>query len=78
MRGCGAPEELLIDAEADDEPQSQVLPGSAVLLLVGLVIVALNLRPARPAANISDVRQYKGGSRFIDPPSDCEPARWWK
>lgn len=38
--------ELLIDAEADDEPLPQALPGSAVLLLVGLVMVALNLRPA--------------------------------
>jgi CP family cyanate transporter-like MFS transporter len=43
--GC-APEELLIDAEADNEPLPQALPGSAVLLLVGLVMVALNLRPA--------------------------------
>ncbi|MDH4568647.1 CynX/NimT family MFS transporter [Pseudomonas sp. BN414] len=40
------PEELLIDAEADDEPQPQALRGSTVLLLVGLVMVALNLRPA--------------------------------
>ncbi|MFZ6046409.1 CynX/NimT family MFS transporter [Pseudomonas sp. CR3202] len=40
------PEELLIDAEADDEPRPHALPGSAWLLLVGLVMVALNLRPA--------------------------------
>lgn len=40
------PEELLIDAEADDEPQPGALHGSTWLLLVGLVMVALNLRPA--------------------------------
>ena len=40
------PEELLIDAEADDEPQPHALHGSTWLLLVGLVMVALNLRPA--------------------------------
>ena len=40
------PEELLIDAEADDEPAPPAFSGSAWLLLAGLVMVALNLRPA--------------------------------
>lgn len=40
------PEELLIDAEADDEPAPPAIAGGAALLLVGLVLVALNPRPA--------------------------------
>ncbi|MDF0730355.1 MFS transporter [Pseudomonas entomophila] len=41
-------DELLIDAEADDEQvqQQPVLPRRPWLLLLGLVLVALNLRPA--------------------------------
>ena len=41
-------EELLIDAEADDEQvqQSQPLLRRPWLLLLGLILVALNLRPA--------------------------------
>ena len=41
-------EELLIDAEADDEAVQQAPPLVARpwLLLLGLVLVALNLRPA--------------------------------
>ncbi|MEN5140351.1 CynX/NimT family MFS transporter [Pseudomonas juntendi] len=41
-------EELLIDAEADDEQvqQQPALPRRPWLLLLGLVLVALNLRPA--------------------------------
>lgn len=41
-------EELLIDAEADDEQvqQSQPLVSRPWLLLLGLILVALNLRPA--------------------------------
>mgnify|MGYP003583644063 FL=1 len=40
-------DELLIDAEADDtDPQPPAHPPSAWLLLLGLVLVALNLRPA--------------------------------
>ncbi|MGK3120233.1 CynX/NimT family MFS transporter [Pseudomonas corrugata] len=41
-------EELLIDAEADDEqtPQAHPLPRRPWLLLLGLILVALNLRPA--------------------------------
>ena len=41
-------EELLIDAEADDEQvqQSHPIPRRPWLLLLGLILVALNLRPA--------------------------------
>ena len=41
-------EELLIDAEADDEQVQQTQPilGRPWLLLLGLILVALNLRPA--------------------------------
>ncbi|GLZ88812.1 MFS transporter [Metapseudomonas resinovorans] len=56
------PEELLIDAEVDDEPQPKALRGGTVLLLIGLVMVALNLRPAlsslAPMLNI--VREATG------------------
>ncbi|MGN8276314.1 CynX/NimT family MFS transporter [Pseudomonas sp. SMV71] len=45
---AGELEELLIDAEADDEQaqQSQPLVRRPWLLLLGLILVALNLRPA--------------------------------
>ncbi|MBO3274516.1 CynX/NimT family MFS transporter [Pseudomonas schmalbachii] len=39
-------EELLIDAEIDDAPQPAHIPSSPWLLLTGLILVALNLRPA--------------------------------
>jgi MFS transporter, CP family, cyanate transporter len=44
-------EELLIDAEADDEQiqQSHPILRRPWLLLLGLVLVALNLRPALSA-----------------------------
>ncbi|SDP24611.1 CynX/NimT family MFS transporter [Pseudomonas jinjuensis] len=38
--------ELLIDAEVDDSPQPHHPPTSPWLLLAGLILVALNLRPA--------------------------------
>lgn len=40
------PEELLIDAEVDDKPAPPAPPLRPWLLLLGLVLVALNLRPA--------------------------------
>ncbi|MNZ75242.1 putative transporter YycB [compost metagenome] len=39
-------DELLIDAEIDDAPQPAHIPSSPWLLLTGLILVALNLRPA--------------------------------
>lgn len=44
-RSC-PPEELLVDAEANDEPTPPAHPARPWLLLLGLVLVALNLRPA--------------------------------
>ncbi|WLG94878.1 CynX/NimT family MFS transporter [Pseudomonas sp. FP198] len=57
-------EELLIDAEADDEQaqQSQPLVRRPWLLLLGLILVALNLRPALSsmAPLLSDVSKSLG------------------
>ena len=57
-------EELLIDAEADDEEVQQALPPlqRPWLLLLGLILVALNLRPALSsmAPLLSDVSQHLG------------------
>lgn len=59
-----SPPELLIDAEADDEPVQQA-PAPLRrpwLLLLGLILVALNLRPALSsmAPLLSDVSQSLG------------------
>ncbi|MGZ0784427.1 CynX/NimT family MFS transporter [Pseudomonas saponiphila] len=57
-------EELLIDAEADDEELQQAPPAvrRPWLLLLGLILVALNLRPALSsmAPLLSDVSQSLG------------------
>ncbi|MBP5096209.1 CynX/NimT family MFS transporter [Pseudomonas protegens] len=57
-------EELLIDAEADDEEVQQAPPPlqRPWLLLLGLILVALNLRPALSsmAPLLSDVSQHLG------------------
>jgi CP family cyanate transporter-like MFS transporter len=56
-------EELLIDAEADDDTATGASAGaSAWLLLLGLVLVALNLRPALSsmAPLLSDVSSSLG------------------
>ncbi|MCD9569647.1 CynX/NimT family MFS transporter [Pseudomonas protegens] len=57
-------EELLIDAEADDEEVQQTPPPlqRPWLLLLGLILVALNLRPALSsmAPLLSDVSQHLG------------------
>ncbi|MGE8414632.1 MAG: CynX/NimT family MFS transporter [Pseudomonas sp.] len=58
------PPELLIDAEADDEEVQQAPPAlhRPWLLLLGLILVALNLRPALSsmAPLLSDVSQHLG------------------
>ena len=59
-----SPPELLIDAEADDEEVQQAPPPlrRPWLLLLGLILVALNLRPALSsmAPLLSDVSQSLG------------------
>jgi CP family cyanate transporter-like MFS transporter len=60
-------EELLIDAEADDEQVQQTHPvlRRPWLLLLGLILVALNLRPALSsmAPMLSDVSKSLGCRR---------------
>ncbi|WP_374440256.1 CynX/NimT family MFS transporter [Pseudomonas panipatensis] len=55
-------EELLIDAEIDDLPAAPAAPLRPWLLLLGLVLVALNLRPALSslAPLLNQVRQDTG------------------
>lgn len=56
------PEELLIDAEVDDEPAPPAPPLRPWLLLLGLVLVALNLRPA-----LSSLAPAQPGTRRYRP-----------
>ena len=64
MRHLDELDELLIDAEADDEAVQQMPPVMvrAWLLLLGMVLVALNLRPALSsmAPLLGEVSEYLG------------------
>lgn len=64
MRHLDELDELLIDAEADDEAVQQMPPVvvRAWLLLLGMVLVALNLRPALSsmAPLLGEVSEYLG------------------